>query len=144
MAKRRKKAIGQVPPMCNCLLLCDDVLISQGKGKHFLQGVIGIVGVSSLPAMIGGYVAYIRLSDVHGSQNVTISFVNARTGEPVIETKADFPSHADPLGVYTLVIPVPAFAVNEEGRYLFMVTHDGVPIAQTPVIIKAIQRRAGP
>ncbi len=76
MAKRRRQIRG-VAPTVNCLLLCDDVLISQGKHKHFLQGIIGQIVVLELPAIIGGYVAYVRFPDVHGDQKVKLAFESA-------------------------------------------------------------------
>ncbi len=90
-------------PTSSCLLLCDDVLVSQGRQKHFLQGIIGVVGVTQLPAVIGGYVAYVRLSNVYASQKVTINFEEADTQEVLFEFEVGFPEKGDPLGVYTLV-----------------------------------------
>lgn len=138
MAKRRRK-LRAVPPTINCLLLCDDVLISQGKGKHFLQGVIGAIGVVNLPAMIGGYVAYVRFSNVHGEQKVKLSFEPAAGGESLFEIEANFSSQSDPLGIYTLVIPVPPFLIAEAGRFMFTASHGGVPLAQSPIEIKSVR-----
>src|SRR5256885_1084597 len=83
---------------------------TKGKAKHFLQGIIGAIGVLRLPAMIGGYVAYVRFSNVHGDQKVKLAFEHAGAeNDPLFEIEANFPSQSDPLGVYTLVIPVPPF-----------------------------------
>ena len=135
MPKRRRKK-GAVAPTVNCLLLCDDVLVSRGKDKHFLHGVIGGIGVASLPAPLGGYVAYVRFSNVHGEQKVRLTFEHAGDGESLFEIEASFPAQSDPLGVYTLVIPVPPFEIREAGRYMFTASHGGVPLAQSPIEIR--------
>src|SRR5438552_10287125 len=82
MAKRKKKSAAKLatePPTCNCLLLCDDVLVSRRKNKHTLQGVIGAIGVRQFPAVLGVYVAYLRVSNVYGSQKITVRFEKTRT-----------------------------------------------------------------
>lgn len=137
MAKRRKKTRSSAEaPTCNCLLLCDDVLISQGKNKHSLMGIIGCIGARELPATLGGYVAYVRLSNLYGSQKVVLKFEHAETEEVVFQINAEFPPKSDPLGVYTLVLPIPLFVVRHPGRYLFTAVHDGVPFAFSPIEIK--------
>lgn len=137
MAKRRPKKTTAVPeaPTCNCLLLCDDVILSQGKNKHFLQGIIGIIGVRELPATVGGFVAYIRISNVYGSPQITINLINAASDEAILELRVPLPEGNDPLGVYTLVVPIPPFQVRESGRYMFNAICGGIPIAQSPIMI---------
>jgi hypothetical protein len=112
--------------------------MSQGKGKHFLQGIIGAIGVPELPAIIGGFVAYVRLSNVYTGQNVKLTFENAQ-GEALFEISPPFPSQADPLGVHTLIIGIPPFPISEAGRYMFVANHGGIPIASSPVAIRVAQ-----
>jgi hypothetical protein len=139
MAKRRPRRAKAEPPTCNCLLLCDDVLISQGRNKHFLQGVIGVIGVLQLPAVIGGYTAYVRVSNVYGAQRINLSFIDGVSDEVLLEANTDFPSHAEPLGVYTIVTPVPPIIVKHEGRYIFLASSRGVPLAQSPIEVKLLR-----
>jgi hypothetical protein len=53
----------------------------------------------------------------------------------VAETEAIFPTDTDPLGVYTLVVPVPVFKVSVGGRYIFGAYHHNIPIASSPINI---------
>jgi len=139
MAKRKGKA--RTParptedPTCNCALLCDDVLISQGRGKHSLEGVIGAIAVTELPAVIGGFVTYVRLSNIYRDQVVSVSLDHADTGESVFEFEATLPSKTDPLGICTLIVPTPTFEIRSAGRYIFAVKSRGVPLAQSPINI---------
>ncbi len=123
-------------PTCNCILLCDDVLVSQAKGKHMLNGIIGVILVGGVPAILGGYVAYIRLSNVYGPQLVTVNLKLARTDDTIFEFDVKLPKEADPLGVYTLVVPIPLFQVAELGRYTFTAWSNQLPLAQTPIMIQ--------
>ncbi len=125
-------------PFCNCALLCDDVLESRGRGKHILHGVIGTIAVREFPALVGGYVAYVRITNVKGKRKVSLSFDLARTNEPVFVAETELPDQKDPLGMYTLVVPIPRFAVMEPGRYIFSVKSAGVPLAESPIVLMQI------
>jgi hypothetical protein len=133
--RRRRQAIPEAPT-CNCALLCDDVLVSQGKAKHILQGVIGVIFVPEFPAVIGGFVSYVRVSNVYGAQKIVVNLENTRTGAVLFEFRVDMPTRSDPLGVYTLVVPVPPVEVAEAGRYMFSASSGGVPLAQSPIVIQ--------
>jgi hypothetical protein len=133
--KKAKKNGGLEAPTSSCILLCDEVIVTHAQDKHVLQGIIGVIGVPSLPAVLGGYVAYIRLSNVYGSQKVTVQFEDAESGATLFAFDAEFPAQSDPLGVYTLIVRIRPFAVEKAGRYLFSVIYGGLPIASTPVMI---------
>jgi hypothetical protein len=137
MGKRKKKAAGEAPTS-DCLLLCDDVLVSQGKHKHSLMGVISIVGVPELPAVLGGYVAYCRFSNVYAGRKLKFKLSRASTDETLLQMDAEFPAETDPIGVYTLILALPPFAVREPGRYIFGAYDDGVPIAESPIQIQTL------
>lgn len=123
------------PPTCNCLLLCDDVIISHLMQKHVLQGVVGAVLVASVPAAIGPFVAYIRLSNVHSSEQIDFSFVNSEDNAVLLAFNAKSPEKSDPLGVYTFMVNIPRIPVEKEGRYLFEAKSREELLAQTPVLV---------
>ncbi len=131
-ANRSKRSLPETPT-CNCVLLCDDVLIS-AKGKHTLAGIIGVIAVPKLPAIVGGFVAYVRISNVYGDQRARVSLDHAKTGRAVFEFQVPL-QQRDPLGVYTVVAPTPPFAVDEGGRYIFQVESRGEVLAQSPIEI---------
>jgi len=118
---------------CNCVLLCDDV-VTTAKGKQHLSGVINTIYMPGFPAVVGGYVTYVRISNVYGSQTVQISLAEASSGNLVIGFDAQL-QPPDPLGVATVVAVLPPFVVKAAGRYIFQVTHGGVPIGQSPIMI---------
>lgn len=136
MAKRKRKSSRQSPPetpTCNCALLCDDVVMS-AKGKHTLVGIIGMITVPRLPAVLGGYVTYVRISNVYGNQKVRISLEHAKSGESVFEFEVPL-QQQDPLGVHTVIAPIPVFEVEEAGRYVFQAESRGEPLAQSPIMV---------
>lgn len=120
---------------CNCALLCDEVLVSQAKGKHILHGIIGTIGVPEFPATIGGYVTYVRISNVLHAQKIRIALEDAATEEPIFAFEAAVPKPDDPFGMYLFMLPVPPFRVERGGQYLFMARADGVPLAYSPITI---------
>lgn len=135
MAKRKPKP--QPQPTCSCLLLCDDVVISHAQEKHALHGVIGAMAVPKLPAVLGGFVVYIRLSNVHATQTVNVMFKPAKD-EPDAKGLWELVAQViqrDPLEVSTLIARVPPFQVTEAGRYIVTAEHGGVPLASIPVTI---------
>ena len=123
-----------VPPTCSCLLLCDDVVISHAHDKHMLQGVIGAIAVPALPSKLGGFVVYMRLSNVHAQQNVIVKFEHAASGDVLWELAA-IVIQQDPLQVNTLVTRVPAFDISKDGRYMVTAYHGSEILAQIPVIV---------
>ncbi len=139
MAKKRPKKTPapQESPTCNCIMLCDDVLVSTGKHKHTLAGVIGWIAVQEFPATIGGYVAYIRISNVYGTQSVTVSLEDPNDST-LLEFRADLVGDRGPLDVHTLVVPIPPFAVKKPGRYVFLAKdRDGLLLAMVPIQIQS-------
>lgn len=141
MAKKskRKKAATAGTPTCNCLVLCDDVVVSHGRDKHNLMGIIGTLAFPALPAITGGFVAYVRLSNVHTQQRVTVGLEEAESEAPLWEFAAELVNRNDPLAVHTLVTKVPPFRIERPGRYLLKAKHNGVPLAQTPIIVVSAQ-----
>lgn len=143
MAKEKKQqSHSSEAPTLGCILLCDDVVISQARQKHTLVGVIGGIAVKSLPATVGGYCAYIRFSNMYPGQKVLIRLEHAATADICFEVQADFSTQSDPLGVYTIVLPIGAFEIRHSGRYLFTAIHDGIPIASSPITVKCIEEEA--
>ena len=138
MAKKKRKQIPQigvsVPPTCSCLLLCDDVIISHAHNKHVLQGVIGVLTVQKLPWVVGGFVVYMRLSNVHAKQTVKVKFSHGDSNDVLWELVAEV-IQQDPLQVNTLITRVPPFPLTKDGRYIVSAEHDGIPLASIPVIV---------
>lgn len=115
--------------------MCDDVLMS-AKNKHTLAGVIGIIGVPQLPAMLGNYVAYVRISNVYGTQRIRVG-LELESESPLFEFTADLGGPQDPLGVHTLVVPIRPFQVESAGRYFFFArSENGTLLAGTPILVK--------
>lgn len=147
MAKRGSDKAGsksRVPPKCNCILLCDDVLISQGRAKHTLQGIIGTIVVGKLPIRLGGYVAYIRVQSVHGPKMLEVSLEEARTDRPVFQFRAEIPDRKDPLGVHTLCVPIIPFDIERDGIYWFVARNEGVILAQSPIHVVIVPAPESP
>lgn len=140
MAKRRSPQKKSLPeaPTCNCVLLCDEVTQS-AKGKHSLHGVIGIIAAPTIPAWIGGYVTYVRISNVYGLQTVRISLDRADDGVEVMAFDVQL-NPPDPLGVHTIVAVLPPFKVDQPGRYLFEAKSGQLALASSPIqIVQARQ-----
>lgn len=133
MAAKKKRR--SVPPTCNCIMLCDDVMLSMGRNKHNLIGLINSIQVRELPATLGGYMAYVRGSNVHGEQTIRLVLETADTEEEVLAIEGKFTKETDPLSVYTVMLRLPMFTVQQAGRYLFSAKHNGVAIAQMAVEI---------
>ncbi len=124
-------------PTCSCLVLCDDVVISHGRDKHRLEGIIGSMNVPFVPHPIAGSVVYVRISNVHQHEKVSVSLVRADDNQPLWVIEAEIVNLNEPLNVHTLVAKVPPFMVDKAGRHLLEAKHKGVPIASVPIMIQA-------
>lgn len=137
MAKRKGKTTRSGSPTCSCLLLCEDVIVSHGKDKHTLTGIIGAMAAPRFPAVLGNFVAYVRVSNVHLQQSVVVSF-EAPDGSTCWEIEAEFVNANLPLDVYTLVARIPPFQARNPGRYMLKAAHAGVPLAHTPIQVQSL------
>jgi hypothetical protein len=72
-----------------------------------------------------------------------LRFQCAETDEVCCEFLAEFPEAGDPLGVYTVIAPLPVFAISRAGRYLFQAIHDGMEFAVSPVEVKVPEEPDG-
>lgn len=125
--------------MCSCLVLCDDVVVSHGRDKHRLDGIIGAMTVPFVPHFAQGGVVYVRVSNVHQNQRLTVRLVSADDDhESLWEIEAEIVNRNEPLDVHTLVAKVPPFEVVKAGRYLLEAVFKGVPIATVPIMIRAL------
>lgn len=124
------------PPRCNCLLLCDDVLESKGRGRHFLHGVIGRIAVAQLPAAFGPTVAYVRLHGLQEGQKMQIRFDHLETSDTRLDIGFEIGGKPDPDDVHTVMVPIPPLAVEHAGRYVLSVLHDETVILFTPIDVE--------
>ena len=141
MAKRAKtKAPSRHTgnPTCNCILLCDNIVVSHADDKHNLLGVIGAITLPPRMMAVGPFVVYVRLSNVHANQKVEVCFEDAESETRIWAFVAELVNRNDPLAVYTLLSRVPAFLVPRAGRYLLSAKHGGVALAQTPIQINCL------
>ncbi|HMO25296.1 MAG TPA: hypothetical protein PKB10_03425 [Tepidisphaeraceae bacterium] len=141
MAKGSKKRQAEAPTS-DCILLCEDVLESKGRGKHMLQGVINIITVQNLPAVIGPLVAYVRMRNVYSRQRLhfSLGLLEKEQDGEILSFDLDSPDNSDPLGQHTLIIAVPPFPVEQEGRYVFTASHNGEAFAQTIFALRSYKR----
>lgn len=141
MAKKPPASTRRAPsvsPTCSCLVLCDDVVVSHGRDKHRLEGIIGAMNVPFVPHPVAGGVVYARVSNVHQNQRLTVTLVRADDDhQPLWEIEAEIVNRNEPLDVYTLMARVPPFMVKHAGRYLLEARHKGIPIASVPIMIRA-------
>jgi hypothetical protein len=141
MAKRPRASSRRGPsvsPTCSCLVLCDDVIISHGRDKHQLNGIIGAMAVPFVPSVATAGVVYVRVSNVHQHQKITVRLVRADDDhEPLWAIEAEIINQNKPLDVHTLVAKVPPFLVKQAGRHVLEAMYDGVQIASVPIMIQA-------
>ncbi len=123
---------------CSCLVLCDEVVQTHARDKHTLQGIIGAMVAPSIQPIAGPFVAYLRLSNVHSDERVTVA-LESPSGEKVWEFEAQLLNRNDPLAVHTLIARIGQFRLPASGRHMLVASHDGVPVAQSPIEVRIIE-----
>jgi hypothetical protein len=141
MAKKTRTSSRRGPsvsPTCSCLVLCDDVVVSHARDKHQLSGIIGAMAVPFVPSVAQAGVVYVRVSNVHQNQKITVRLVRADDDhEPLWAIEAEIVNLNTPLDVHTLVAKVPPFLVKQAGRHVLEAVYHGVAIASVPIMITA-------
>jgi hypothetical protein len=141
MARRKKEKTRPVePPTCSCVLLCDDVIEHKSRPKHDLIGIISTLVLPGLPAIIGGQVVYIRMSNMIVGQSVSIRLHSAENLDgrdtAIFSFNGKFDQeNGDRLGVLTMILPVPMFVLEKEGRYILGVYSGNDVLATTPISV---------
>jgi hypothetical protein len=133
MAKKKVQPSEAEPPTSSCLLICEDILVSPSRDKHYLQGVISKIVVPKLPVTIGPLAAYVRLSNVYGSQQIEIAFSGGGEDKPIFSFVATSPPSSNPLETQTIMLGLPVIKLKKPGRHVFSASHGGVPFATTNV-----------
>jgi hypothetical protein len=145
MAKRRKRISKYAveAPTSSCLIICNDVMTGTLDGRTVINGIIDGLVLSSTPAVIGPFVAYIRFSNVYAEQKISLSFARPDDEHKVFELPLTAPKQSDPLKTHTLVIRINQFEIKESGRYIFQASHGGVAFAQSPIDITTLETPDG-
>ncbi len=125
------------PPLCNCLILCRDVLQSTATGQHVLNHVISRLEVEKVPCNIGPFVAYVRLHNLVEGHTLTLRFDYLDTNSTRFEMEAKFSGSPNPEDPHTLIARIPPFWVESAGRYILSALHEEEVITFAPIILVA-------
>ena len=107
---------------CSCLLLCEEVLVSSARPRHFVQGVISGISAAGPLAPAGPLAIYARVSNVYPGARLQIRFAHGdERSDPLFRFNVAFPDaggDTDPLMMRTFILRVPPFALPAGGRYI--------------------------
>ncbi|MBY0311753.1 MAG: hypothetical protein K2W85_06770 [Phycisphaerales bacterium] len=113
-------------------------MTSHGLEKHQLNGIIGAIAVPFVPHPVTAGVVYVRVSNVHRQQKITVRLVRADDYHELLwAIEAEIINQNKPLDVHTLVAKVPPFLVTQAGRHVLEAMYNGVQIASVPIMIQA-------
>lgn len=130
-----------VAPTCSCLLLCEDVVESKATNKYVLEGVIEVVRSRAYPLHFGPSVAFLRLSNVHGSQQFRVRLAGDEPRSRVlVEFLATSHPEADPSGIVTTVVSLGKFLVPKPGRYSLTVSHNGQELSSCVIYFQLARK----
>ena len=124
------------PPTHSCLLICNDVVRSVRSGQNSIEGVVDRITVPDVPALVGPFVAYIRLGNVYSRQKIKFNFCHESDDKAFFNLSTMSPEDSNPLETHTLVVRIEEFEIHQGGRYLFSALHDNVAFAVCPIVVE--------
>lgn len=109
-------------PVLQALVLADQVYVDKRTGKKIIAGTFNRLWAQGLPAKLGKFTyAYICLTDVQGSLDIHLKYVDLKTNEVLLESPTVNVVSEDRLASTEMIVEVPQFPMPREGFYAFEV-----------------------
>jgi hypothetical protein len=117
---------------CVSILLCESAYwIARTEGNLVIANAFNVMRVSAFPAFVPKITMIFSLTDARGQYELTMSVIDAESGEPV--TQFTRPFRVDnPLVVTDLVAEVNGIRIPKPGRFWLELKSDGNLMAQRP------------
>ncbi len=119
------------PPTTIALVLCDNVYRAT-NGKQALVGLFNKIVASTFPAVQPRMCAFVSITSVRPTTNISLEIINAETDEQVICVKGPAPSGPPPTTVWDLVFELPPLTFPTPGRYYVRFIGNNDVLAERP------------
>ena len=123
-------------PTVLAMLLCDTIITDAKSQKKTLVGIFDWFTFPKLPAGLGGFSVYARLTDAEGLYIFKLRFVRLEDDKLLAEAFTDELEAKDRFGFVDLALAVPILAFERAGRYEFQLYANDVYVGRTTVTVR--------
>lgn len=132
-----------VRPIIQSLLLADHIYVDAASGKKIIAGTFNRLVCDEFPTTtVVSKFALLAMTDVHGSADVTIRFVDLSGGDTLLELQGLSVSAEDPLETVELVVELPPLPLPHAGAFAFEVHWDGETLGQMRLFLDSMTSEA--
>lgn len=112
--------------MLQAMMLADHVYMDASTGKKVIAGAFHRLSADSFPCNFDETkVAFLSLTGLHGSADLTLRYVDLSTGEALMEIQDVHVESDDPLQTIELVVELPKLPMPHPGAYAFEAHWEG-------------------
>lgn len=128
-------------PTVLAALLCDMIITDAATSKKTLVGIFDSFNLPGLPAQVGGFSLYARLTDAEGKYTFRVRFVRLEDDKVLAEATTNEIEATERLGFCDLAMRLPPLPLERAGRYEFQLYANDVYIGRTTVDARLIQEQ---
>src|SRR3990172_6809166 len=126
-------------PAIRAILMCDTVIQEAGTGKKTLVGVFDRFVFPNVPAQIGGFTFFARITDLNGSYSFRIDVVDLREDKKLARIETNEFTHDDPLGSMDLVLPIPPIRFINFGKHEFQLYANNIYLGRCVIDVTKLE-----
>ena len=104
-------------PTVLAMLLCDQIITDATSKKKTLVGIFDRIVVSAMPAKIGNFYLYARITDAEGGYTLSIRIVRLADEKIMVYAETEEKAVKDRLAFADLAVAIPPFGIDQAGRY---------------------------
>lgn len=109
-----------IKPILQALVLADQVYVDARSGKKIVAGTFNRLWGRSFPTSFGRPThAFICLTDVRGTLNLTLRYKGLANNNTLLELQGLKVESSDPLSSVEMIVEVPPLPMPAEGIYAF-------------------------
>lgn len=129
-------------PVLQALVLADQIYADAGSGKKVIAGTFNQLRATQFPAMFSRTThAFICLTDIQGTVELVLRYVDLRTNEVLMESPGVSVSSDDPLKSVEIVAEVPPFPMPHEGTFAFELHAGGTLLGSLRILVSKTKKR---
>jgi hypothetical protein len=135
--------LSQVPLKCIGIILCEAAYQIAGRSNLIIVNTFHALSVPGCPCRFPKITVLYTVTDGHGTYDIELAVVHARTGRDVLTAKDQY-TVADPLSIGDVQIVLHGVPLPEPGKYWIELRCNGELVGQRPFYVDVARKPPAP